>query len=289
LLYSRYYPAEQDAKGGIDAIFATIKRYLYAMQNRGIDTATPRQLFENLSSRPHKNFKNELFEIDRTRIEDMINHPDHALALQLFSRLKRFGEAVFDGTTLQISEYHGRVDLTIVFDKDFVPTIVSSANAVLANEGETVDVAGNDMVAEEVEAAVLERAEEDDYDSHVSFQSEPITESHVNKETVTMLPLTNTLIRRLPDGFKADGTDSRTRTQARPPPSLSSPSIPPFLSPAPPPSYTFSPSPPPYSSVSPPPPLSPPFVLFPPTPFSVHHDQRTVLFLPLSILALLIC
>ena len=49
VLHARYFPAEQDGKGGIDAVFGTLERFPYALQNKGIDTATPRQLFENLS------------------------------------------------------------------------------------------------------------------------------------------------------------------------------------------------------------------------------------------------
>jgi hypothetical protein len=217
LLYARYYPAEQDAKGGIDAIFATLKRYLYALQNRGIDTATPRELFENVSSRPQQNFKTELFEIDRERIEELVNEPAHATAVGIFKRLKRFGDAVFDGKTLEISEYHGRVDLTIVFDGNFVPSVVTSASGLFASAGETTEdgADGEEMTTGEVEAALLERSEEDHQDSQVSFTNGTLTESHVNKETVTILPLTNTTVRRLPDGFKNDGRDSRTRGQKR--------------------------------------------------------------------------
>lgn len=42
LLYARIFPETQDAKGGIDAHFATDKRWLYEMQDKGTDTATPR-------------------------------------------------------------------------------------------------------------------------------------------------------------------------------------------------------------------------------------------------------
>jgi hypothetical protein len=35
LLYARYFPAEQDGKGGIYAMFGTVKRFLYALQNKG--------------------------------------------------------------------------------------------------------------------------------------------------------------------------------------------------------------------------------------------------------------
>ena len=111
LLYARYFPAEQDGKGGIDAFFGTQKRYLYSLQNKGTDTATPRQLFENLPARPRDNVKTELFEMDRAHIESMETDPEHADAIALFKRVKRFGEAIFDGKTLEISEYHGRVDL----------------------------------------------------------------------------------------------------------------------------------------------------------------------------------
>ena len=42
VLYARVFPETQDAKGGIDAHFATDKRWLYEMQDKGTDTATPR-------------------------------------------------------------------------------------------------------------------------------------------------------------------------------------------------------------------------------------------------------
>ena len=42
VLYARIFPETQDAKGGIDAHFATDKRWLYEMQDKGTDTATPR-------------------------------------------------------------------------------------------------------------------------------------------------------------------------------------------------------------------------------------------------------
>ena len=99
LLCARCCPAEQDGKGGIEAVFGTMKRFLHALQNKGIDAATPR-LHENTSPRPQPNFKTELFEIDRARIEEMVSDPKHAAAVSLFKCLKRFGEAMFDGKTL---------------------------------------------------------------------------------------------------------------------------------------------------------------------------------------------
>jgi hypothetical protein len=219
LLYARYFPAEQDGKGGIDAMFGTLKRFLYALQNKGIDTATPRQLYENLSSRSQTNFKTELFEIDRSQIEVMASDPQHAVALVLFKRLQRFGEAIFDGKTLQISEYHGRVDLLIEFDDDFVPTVVSDVHGIMAeNPDEVVDenrVAENVMSAAEVEVALFEGDPEDENESVVSFECAPLSESHEHKEVVTVLPNTNTIIHRLPDGFRIDGTDNRERSHKR--------------------------------------------------------------------------
>ena len=116
-----------------------IYRYLYALQNKGIDTATPRQLFENLSARPRANFKTELFDIDRDRIEAMVNDPDHAVGVSLFKRLKRFGEAIFDDHKLEISEYHGRADVTIEFDSNFVPTLVDDVSIVINCESDSDD------------------------------------------------------------------------------------------------------------------------------------------------------
>ena len=219
MLCARYFPAEQDGKGGIDAIFGALKRFLYALQNKGIDTATPRQLFENLSSRPQTNFKTELFEIDRVQIEAMAADPEHAVALSLFKKLKRFGEAIFDGKTLQISEHHGRVDLTIVFDDAFVPTMLSDVRGTL-NESpdDVVDdsrEAENAMTAAEVEAALLEGDAEDGNGNLVSFACAPLSESHEHKEVVTTLPFTNTTIYRLPDGFRIESTDSRERSHKR--------------------------------------------------------------------------
>jgi hypothetical protein len=184
LLYPRYFPAEQDGRGGIDdAMFGTLKRFLYALQNKGIDTTTPRQLYENLSSRSQSNFKTELFEIDRSqKIEVMASDLQHAVALVLFKRLQRFGEGIFDGKTPKISEYHGRVDLTIEFDDDFVPTVVSDVHGIMAeNPDEVVDenrVAENVMSAAEVEVALFEGDPEDENDSVVSFECAPLSESH---------------------------------------------------------------------------------------------------------------
>ena len=93
----------------------------------------------------------------------------------------------------------------------------NSASDVFVGEGEGVEDSADDedMTSGEVEAAVLERDEEDRHDSQVSCVNSLVTESHINKETITLLPLTNTSVRRLPDGFRNDGRDSRSRAQKR--------------------------------------------------------------------------
>ena len=220
LMYARYYPAEQDGKGGIDAIFATQKRFLYALQNKGIDTATPRQLYENLSSRPQNNFKTEMFEIDRARIAEMVEDPKHAVGVALFKRIKRFGEAVFDGKVLRISEYHGRVDLTIEFNADFSPHLVDTGGdcGLFAddNEDDKFDEEDDEMLGEDVELAMLQRSgDEEDSSSQVSFHGRPLEESHQGDETVTVLPNTHTKIRRLSHGFKLQDSNNRTHQHKR--------------------------------------------------------------------------
>jgi hypothetical protein len=123
VLRSFHHPNEQDAKGGIDAFFGTAKRQLCAMVNKGEDVATPRQLFNCLSAWSKKTVHVEMYDIKREAIEDLLESPTHKAGVELFSRLRRFNEAVYCEETgvVEISEYHGRVDVRIQFDKDFQP------------------------------------------------------------------------------------------------------------------------------------------------------------------------
>jgi hypothetical protein len=138
----------------------------------------------------------------------MASAPQHAVALVWFKRLQRFGEAIFDGKTLQISEYHGHVDLTIEFDDDFVLTMDSDVHGIMTeNPNEVVDeawVAENAMSTAEVEMELFEGDPEGENDSVVSFEYAPLSESHQHKEVVPILPNTNTIIHRLWDGFRID-------------------------------------------------------------------------------------
>ena len=132
VLRSYHHPGEQDAKGGVDAFFGTEKRHLYMLIDKGHDVATPRQLFNSLSAWPRSNVHVELYEINRDGIEELLDAPQHKAGVALFSRLKRFNEAVFDEATqtVEISEYHGQVDVRIKFDADFQPSLVSDADGM---------------------------------------------------------------------------------------------------------------------------------------------------------------
>lgn len=142
----------------------------------------------------------------------MTADPQHAAGLALFRRLKRFSLGIFDGKVLEISEYHGRVDLRIEFDDSFVPTIVDGDLGDLEEdedaEGDVGEQDGSQRSSNALEAEV------EDHPDEVSFESGPLDVAETS-EIVETLSLFNTTLRRMPDDFKLDGADSRSRNHIR--------------------------------------------------------------------------
>ena len=143
----------------------------------------------------------------------MVRGPKHDVGVALFKRLKRFGGAVFDGKTQSVSEYHGKVDLTIEFDGGFIPKIVADGgvNGIMGDDdfdSENEDGSDDgDAQAENIEGSA---------DSNqLSFFSKPMQESHTAAEIVTVLPTTNTTVRRLPEGFRPKEANARSHAHKR--------------------------------------------------------------------------
>jgi hypothetical protein len=142
----------------------------------------------------------------------MTADPHHAAGLALFRRLKRFSQGIFDGKTLEISEYYGRVDLRIEFDDNFVPTIVDGDLGDLEEDEDAEGDAGEQDGSQEISNSIASEGE--DHLGEVSFESGPLDVAETT-EIVETLPLFNTTLRRLPDDFKLDGADSRSRNHIR--------------------------------------------------------------------------
>jgi hypothetical protein len=142
----------------------------------------------------------------------MTADPQHAAGLALFRRLKRFSLGMFDGKMLEISEYHGRVDLRIEFDDPFVPTIVDGDLGDLEEDEDAEGDVGEQDGSQESSNAL--DAEVEDNPDEVSFESGPLDIAETS-EIVETLPLFNTILHRMPDDFKLDDADSRSRNHIR--------------------------------------------------------------------------
>ena len=113
------------------------------------------------------------------------------------------------------------MDLTIEFDAKFIPRIVdngcnSDVMGDVDDDGEDSDSDDDEMSPQETEMAILERAhDEDGESSSVLFEGGAFQESHDHAEIVTVLPTTNTTVRRLPKGFRIKDSEARSHAHVR--------------------------------------------------------------------------